>query len=171
MISVVATMDLPFHWQQTILLPADASAVFRHLDDFERLGAHMLRSSPMMAGSSMRYEFDAARGRGRGARVFLRGSVFGFDLRVDEEVSDYAPPLRKAWQTIGLPKLLVIGEYRMGFELTPLASGCQLRVFIDYELPDQGLPRLLGRLAGPAYARWCVNSMIEDARREFVHSS
>ena len=170
MISVVATMDLPFHWQQTIALPATAPAVFRHLDDFERLGAHMLRSSAMMAGSSMRYEFDAARGRGRGARIFLRGSVLGFDLSVDEEVIAYAPPLRKVWQTIGTPRLLVLAGYRMGFELTPVRDGCQLRVFIDYELPEGGLSRLLGRLSGPVYARWCVNSMIDDARREFGHS-
>ena len=74
------------------------------------------------------------------------------------------PPLRKVWETIGTPRLLVIGHYRMGFELAPLSSGCRLRVFIDYSIPPQSW---LGRLLGNYYARWCVRRMVSDAARHF----
>ena len=40
---------------------------------------------------------------------------------VEEIVTARQPPLRKVWRTIGVPRLLVIGEYRMGIEITPQA--------------------------------------------------
>src|SRR5262245_10644597 len=107
------------HFEQVTLLAAPAEAVFEHLDDFERLGSHMMRSSWMMAGSRMRYELDEARGRGLDARVRLAGSVLGLKLAIEEKVVTYAPPLRKTWQTTGTPRMLILDSYQMGFSLTP----------------------------------------------------
>ena len=78
--------------------------------------------------------------------------------------AEHEPPLRKTWQTQGEPRLLVIGAYRMGFTITPLASGSRLLVFIDYKLPARGLAHGLGRLLGPAYAAWCTRRMAQDAK-------
>ena len=155
------------HFQQSVTLAEQANVVFEHLDDFERLGAHMMRSNGMMAGSRMRYEFDDARGRAEHARVHLRGSVLGFALTIDEEVVERTPPVAKTWQTIGTPRMLVLDAYRMGYVLEPQGSASRLTVFIDYTFPSRGLGRWLGRIAGAAYARWCVTSMIEDAVRSF----
>jgi hypothetical protein len=47
-------------------------------------GVYMMRSSWMMAGSEMRYEFDDARGRARGATVRMLGSFLGLCLQIDE---------------------------------------------------------------------------------------
>ena len=157
----------PLHFQQSTLLAKSASVVFEQLDDFERLGAHMMHSSGMMAGSRMRYEFDEAHGRAEHALVRLRGSVLGFALTIDEEVIERTPPVAKTWQTIGTPRMLVLDAYRMGYILEPQQSAARLTVFIDYALPSRGVTRWLGRLAGAAYARWCVTSMIEDAVRSF----
>jgi len=44
------------------------------------------------------------------------------------------------------PELLVIGHYRMGFEITPSEPATALRVFIDYALPDKPAARWLGHL-------------------------
>ncbi len=157
----------PHHFQQSATLAKRADVVFEHLDDFERLGSHMMRSSGMMAGSRMSYEFDGARGRAEHSVVHLRGSVLGFALTIDEEVIERTPPVAKAWQTIGTPRMLVLDAYRMGYVLEPQVSASRLTVFIDYALPSRGLARWLGRMAGAAYARWCVTSMIEDAVRSF----
>lgn len=71
------------------------------------------------------------------------------------------------WETVGSPKLLVIGSYRMGFEVAARSGGSLLRVFIEYALP-QALPgRWLGRLFGRMYARWCTERMVSDAVRHF----
>src|SRR5262249_52798886 len=88
-----------------------------------------------------------------------------------EVVVKRRPPAAKTWQTIGAPRMLVLAAYRMGYTLVAHGSGCRLTVFIDYALPRRGLTRWLGRIGGALYARWCVNSMIDDALRTFGEDS
>ena len=121
----------------------------------------------MMIGSRMSIATDEANGRAVGSKIILAGKVLGLRLMVEEVVTERQPPLRKAWQTIGTPRLLVIGSYVMGFALSPQAEGCLLRVFLDYELPESGAPRWLGKLFGRFYARWCTRSMAADAAKHF----
>jgi hypothetical protein len=159
---------LPLQFSHTVLLNTSCERAFEFLDDFERLGSHMMRANWMMAGSQMRYEFDAAHGREPGARIRLKGSMLGMDLDIEEEVCEREPPLRKSWITIGRPHMLVLAEYRMGFELTPTPQGTSLEVYIDYAYPDWGIGRWLGPLLGGAYARWCVRRMVATAREKLA---
>jgi hypothetical protein len=160
--------SLPLHFESTGEVAASGEAVFAHLDDPRHLGAHMSQSSWMMAGSRMEYVFDTADGRAVGARIGLRGKVLGVPLSVDEVVVERLPPTRKVWDTIGTPRLLVIGPYRMGFDIRPQAAArCELRVFIDYQQGDG----MLGRLFGNTYARWCTATMVRDAVRHFATAS
>lgn len=100
----------------------------------------------------------------------LSGRVFGVELSVEETVTERTPPRRKVWESTGAPKLLVIGHYRMGFELSPHGNGSMLRVFIEYELPESGLGLWLGRLFGQRYARWCTRQMVDDTVKSFEAS-
>jgi hypothetical protein len=84
----------------------------------------------------------------------MTGRVFGLPLSLEEAVTERDPPHRKVWETIGRPQLLVIGNYRMGFEIKPQGTGSLLRVFIDYTLPKARPARWLGRLFSQYYARW-----------------
>ena len=163
----MSELVLPHGFEQSVDLPAARHQVFDYLDDFERLGEHMMRSSWMMAGSRMRYQFDAARGRAVGARVQLTGSILGIGLAIDEEVSERQPPLFKSWHTIGAPRMLIVAAYRMGFSIEPMRQGSHLQVFIDYAIPQGGIGRLLGYLFAGVYARWCVRSMLASATRQF----
>ena len=115
----------------------------------------------------METELDEGRGQKVGSRIRLSGRVFGVGLSVEEIVTERNPPRRKVWETTGTPKLLVIGRYRMGFELAPQGKGSMLRVFIEYALPERGLARWLGRLFGRYYARWCTQKMVDDAVKHF----
>lgn len=162
-----ADLVLPRHFERAVELGAPASVVFDYVDDFAHFGEHMTRSSWMMAGSSMRYEFDDARGRAVGAKVRLGGSVLGVPLEIEECVIGRTPPLNKTWETVGQPRMLVLDAYRMGFEVVPQGSGCRLSVFIDYALPRNGIGFWLGRIAGGWYARWCVRSTTAAAVRRF----
>jgi len=54
----------------------------------------------------------------------------------------------------------------MGFDVAAAASGCQLCVWIDYATPQSGVHRWLGRLLAPMFARWCVENMVREVRRE-----
>ena len=155
--------EFPLHFDCSAVVDAPAEAVFSRLDDQRLLSAHMSQSSWMMAGSRMNLELDASEGRAVGAVIRMGGRVLGIELSLEEVVTERSPPRRKVWQTTGTPRLLVIGHYRMGFELTPQGSSSLLRVFIDYALPEGWL----GRLFGGVYARWCTRRMVSDAFEHF----
>lgn len=97
------------------------------------------------------------------SRLRLAGRAFGLKLALDEAVTVYKPPTMKVWETIGIPHLLVIGGYKMGFEITPEQTSSRVRVLIDYDLPRTTIGRFLGYLLGPFYAGWCVKRMVADA--------
>jgi hypothetical protein len=164
----VSGLVLPQHFEQSVDLHVSPEEVFKHLDDFTQFGEHMMRSSWMMAGSSMRYEFDGTLGRAPGARVRLLGSFLGAHLEIEEYVVERTPPLRKSWETVGRPRMIVLEAYRMGFAVMPTESGCRLQVFIDYSRPRRGLGWGLGWIAAGPYARWCVRSTIAGVRQHFA---
>lgn len=158
----------PRHEESRALVPAPPDEVFAFLDDHTQLAAHMSERSWMMARGWMSVRTDAGAGRRVGSRITLTGRVLGASLGVESVVTDRVPPLHKAWETVAEPRLLVIGRYRMGFDLEPADGDTRLRVFIDYALPERELPWLLGLLLAPSYARWCVREMVRDARSHFA---
>jgi hypothetical protein len=143
---------------------AGIESAFEHLDDHLRLATHMSKRSWKMGWGKMDLRLDEKHGRDIGAHIVLDGRVFGIHLFLDEVVIERVAPTRKSWETVGEPRLLVVGAYKMGFDLTPNGSGVQLRVSIDYDLPRSGLPHLLGRLFGRSYAKWCTKKMVVDAQ-------
>lgn len=152
------------HCEESASIPASVKQVFDYVDDHARLSSHMRQSSWMMVGGRMDIQADAGRGQVVGSHIRLSGKILGIQLYLDEVVTQHEPPYRKAWQTVGAPKLLVIGHYRMGFEINAENRGSKLRVFIDYELPTTLSTRWLGYLFGGIYAKWCVRQMIQSAR-------
>ena len=161
------TTPFPRHEEAVADVGAPPPRVFAFLDDHRRLSAHMESSSPMMIGSSMRIETDERRGQAVGSHIRLAGRVLGLRLSLDEVVTDYEPPRRKAWQTVGEPRLLVIGGYRMGFDVHAAGRGSGVRMWIDYDLPPRDPGRWLGRLFGRAYAKWCTEQMLRGCREAF----
>ncbi|WP_328277916.1 SRPBCC family protein [Sphingobium sp.] len=163
---VMQSRSYPSHFETTVSVAARAQAVFEYLDDHQRLSSHMMDSSAMMAGGKMHFSFDAGRGQTVGSVIQMSGRILGMTLAVEEAITERVPPWRKAWETCGTPRLMVVGHYRMGFEITDAAEGCRLRFFIDYGRPEWPW-RPLGFVAGSWYARWCVRSMAEGAARKF----
>lgn len=151
------------HEESSATVEAAPNLVFAALDDPARLSSHMSKSSWQMGGGSMETIVDERQGKAIGSHIKLRGRVLGIGLSVEEVVTVRDVPARKVWETIGAPRLLVIGPYRMSFEVTGAESASRLRVSIDYELPARGAERVLGRLFGRAYARWCTRRMVRDA--------
>ena len=158
---------LPFHFESNIDVNAAASDIFTLLDDHRRLSAHMTKPSWMMAGSVMTLKFDASEGHAVGSNIRVTGQVLGIPLSVEEVVTERNPPQRKVWNTIGRPQLVVIGPYRMGYEITPISPSSHLRVFIDYALPDGPISYWFGRVFGNIYAHWCTQRTANDAATHF----
>ena len=107
-------MDYPFHAESQSRIRATAERVFAHLDDHERLAAHMSQRSWRMGWGRMELQLDERAGRAIGSRIRLDGRVFGVRLGLEEIVTEYEPPARKVWETVGAPRLLVIGPYPDG---------------------------------------------------------
>jgi hypothetical protein len=155
-----------FHHETHATLCTSVEAAFEHLDDFKKLSAHMERPSAMMLGSRMEILTDDGGGRSIGSHVRMSGKVMGIPLSLEEVVVEREPPLRKAWETVDA-RLLVIGPYRLAFDLERRGEACNLRVFIDYERPKRGLGRLAATLFAKGYARWCTQQMVDDAAKRF----
>lgn len=158
----------PRHDGCTAHVSTSPETLFTYLDDHARLSGHMSERSWMTGGGRMGITTDGGGGGRIGSRITMEGRVFGMRLRVEEIVTEHEPPYRKRWETIGEPRLLIIGAYRMGFVIAPESAGSRLRVDIDYALPSRGLSALLGRLLGQFYARWCTRQMAGDAARRFA---
>ena len=153
-------------YEDRATISAPPESVFEFLDNPERLAGHMSKPSWKMGGGRMMVDVDAGRGQVVGSHIRLNGHAFGFPLGLDEVVTKRDPPHTKEWETVGEPRLFVIGAYRMGFEVRPSGRGSDLRIYIDYRLPSR--KPWLGSLLGPMYARWCVRMMLDDARRSLV---
>ena len=110
----------------------------------------------------MAIETDTDGGRVVGSHIRLISRMLGIPLYVECKVVERDPPRLKAWETVGEPRLLVIGPYRMSVGIDRRADGSHVTIAIDYALPAKVPSRWLGRLLGPMYARWCVRKMVSD---------
>jgi hypothetical protein len=163
--------SLPRHHESSAVVPALPEYVFALIDDHERLSSHMNKPSWRMGGGSMTTTLDARRGQAVGSHILVSGRILGLKLSLDEVVTEREPPTRKRWETVGSPRLLVIGSYRMGFKVTLCGSGSLLRVVIDYALPSSWPERWVGRVFGAYYAQWCTQRMVDDAVRHFASTA
>jgi hypothetical protein len=162
------------HAESSATIAGPAERLFARLDDHARLASHMNHRSWRTGWGRLELQMDETAGKAVGAHLRLSGRVLGLRLEVDEVVREHEPPWRKVWETVGHPRLLVIGPYRMGFELRPEtragpsaeegSSHVHLRVSIDYDLPGGIIASVLGKLLGGWYATWCTERMITDAR-------
>lgn len=155
------------HYEDTVTVSADPETVFSYADDHRNFSSHMNKSSWMMGGGSMKTETDEGNGQRVGSHIRMNGTVFGINLSLDEVVIEHEPPHRKAWETVGDVNLLVIDQYKLGFEITPRDNASNLKVYIDYDLSKSWKTQLLGRMFGGMYAKWCVGQMANGTRKHF----
>lgn len=159
------------HYEETSSIPTSPEELFAYVDDHRRFSSHMNQSSWMMGGGSMNTQTDDKKFQEVGSHIKMEGTVFGITLFLDEVVTQYEPPSRKEWQTVGDLRLIVIDHYKLGFKIVPDNSNSKFRVYIDYDLPRSVSGRLLGYLLGGMYAKWCVRQMLKGASDYFATPS
>ena len=169
--STLALVQFPYFIEHSALVNAPISTVFDYVDDPARLAGHMSQSSWRLGGGKMSFEFDDGRGRAVGSRVRLSGRILGVPLFLEEIVTDRTAPMRKAWETCGEPRLLVIGPYRMGFELTQSGRATTMRVFLAYDLAPGCVSRWLSKMFARYFADWCTRRMVSDTVAHFTHAA
>ena len=154
------------HYEEIVTISASTKDVFDFVDDHSNFSAHMGKSSWITGGGSMSTSTDEGKFRRVGSHLQMEGRVLGIKLFLDEVITRREPPKTKVWETVGSPRLLVIGLYKLGFEIEPMNGKSTLKVFIDYQMPRT---RLLGQLFGGWYAKWCVNQMIKGVNDNFKY--
>ncbi len=156
------------HYQETVSITATPEKVFAYINDHARFSSHMSKSSWMMGGGHMDVSIDSGQGRQVGSHIKLQGTAFGMQLYVDEVITAYEPPYLKSWETVGIPKLLIIGNYHMEIVIEAQNSKISLQVAIDYA-PSKQHP-WLSALFSKSYAKWCVRQMIVGVQKHFANS-
>lgn len=116
--TVLEGLSMPRHLETSAFIDASPEDVFAFVDDHSRFSSHMSQSSWMMGGGRMSVNLDEAKGQAVGSHIRLSGRVFGVPVHLDEVVTRREPPIYKVWETVGAPRLLVIGAYSMGLEIT-----------------------------------------------------
>jgi len=154
-----------YHYEESLTVLASPKDVFSFVDDHANFSSHMSKSSWMMGGGKMGVSIDAGQGQQVGSHIRLNGKAFGISIYLDEIVTQHQPPHLKVWETVGMPKLLIIGRYQMKIAINPKDTGSLLLVSIDYDLPP-AYP-WLGKLFGGVYAKWCVRQMTRGVRDHF----
>lgn len=155
------------HYKESVLVKAKPESVFEYADNPMNFSSHMNQPSGMMAGGSMKTEVDEGRGKEVGSHIRMNGNVLGVNLSLDEVIVEHQPPLRKAWETVGNVNLLVIDQYKLGFEIKPVDEESELTVYINYDLPKSLKTQLLGQIFSGTYAKWCVQQMTTGAKKHF----
>lgn len=145
-------------------MQAPPSEVFAHVDDHARFYAHVVSLSRLAGG--LRLEMDAQQGRAVGSQMRLSGRFFGKRLALEEVVTRREPPRLKEWETVGEPRFLFVGPYRMAVHVDPEGEGSRLRFALDYEAPAGSGP--LRRALCRSYAKTCAREMLKQARRRFA---
>jgi hypothetical protein len=152
------------HYEEAIILKASQREVFTFVDDHRNFSSHMNKSSWMMGGGKFTTEIDKDNFQKVGSHIKMKGTILGIQLYLDEVVSERSIPYSKQWETMGAPRLLVIGSYIMAFEVKPDGERSKFTVSIDYVLPKGFFSSVLGLLFGAVYAQWCVRQMISGVR-------
>lgn len=155
------------HNEKSIEVNVGANELFNFADDHNNFASHMNQSSMMMGGGNMKTEIDAQGGKAVGSHIKMYGSAFGINIFLDEVITIHEPPHHKEWQTVGDLKILVIGHYKLGFYIEPIAEGSKFTVYMDYEQPKSLGSKLLYFFFSRVYANWCVMQMINGVKNHF----
>jgi hypothetical protein len=151
-----------YHYEKSILVPKTQLEVFEFVDDHQKFSSHMNEPSGMMMGSRMKTIIDNDHFQKVGSHLQMEGKVLGINLFLDEVVTERLSPNIKVWETVGTPKLLVVGDYKMTVKVSSKSNESLLTVSIDYDLPNSN--KWLGILFGKFYAKWCVGLMVNGVK-------
>ena len=151
-----------------ILIEAPPQKVFAQMDDFSKTGMHMGESSMMMMGSKLKLEQLSSNATGVGATYRWHGKIMGMAIDFTETVSQWQPPERKEWETVGEAKIIIMSWYRMWFEIRPVEHGTLAKLFISYLPPQNWFFKILSFLLARLYCNWCLNNMLNDTKKTFV---
>ena len=119
----------------------------------------------MMMGGKMEMERLPGPEKGVGAGFRWTGRVLGFSLDFTETVTLWKENEKKVWETIGSPKLIILGWYRMRLVTEARGNGTRASLQIEYAPPEGFFYKLLSKALAGWYADWCLSRMLGDTKK------
>lgn len=141
------------------------------MDDLSKTGMHMSENSIMMMGSKLVLEQMPGPSKGVGATFHWNGKVMGMPVDIIETVTKWVENKEKVWETIGSPKIIILGWYRMRLKTASANEGTNTSLQIEYTEPKGWFYKILSFLFAGWYGRWCLNNMLYDTKRKLENSS
>ena len=148
-----------------VVINSSAENVFAYMDNLGNTGMHMTQSSTMMMGSKLELEQLSENTTGVDSKFRWHGKMMGFTMDFTVVVTKWVKDKEKVWETIGQAKMIILGWYRMRLLITPEGQNTKAELSITYTKPKNILFRVIAFFLAPWYANWCLNSMLEDSKR------
>ncbi len=152
-------------FQKTIIINATPQSVFEFMDDVRNSGMHMSKDSKAMMGTHLELQLLSKNFSGPETSYRYIGKVMGMTIDFTVVVTRWIQNMEKIWETIGHPKVIVIGWFRMFLKLTPKNGNTSVELGISYEKPKSFFGKILCFFFGSWYAKWCLKNMLNDAKK------
>lgn len=161
----VETKHYNQHYEESVFIPAPVQDVFEYVDDHANYYSHVIKFARMV-GRRMDLQMDEGHGQSVGSHIWLSGKVLGKSLSLEEVIKRREPPRIKTWETVGVPKFLIVGQYQYDVQIEPQGNGSMLHVSFDYDPPKES--GWLRQLVGRVYAKLCAREMAKVTRGYFT---
>ncbi|MEJ5962972.1 SRPBCC family protein [Pedobacter immunditicola] len=148
------------------IIAAPADKVFDYMDQLDKTGMHMMKSSTMMMGSKLALVQVSENSSGLNSSYRWHGSVMGWNTDFTVRVTKWIRYKEKVWETIGEAKMIIMSWYRMKLLVMRQNQASEVELSIDYKLPRSGFYRVLGYIFAPIYSHWCLKNMLNDSKKQ-----
>ena len=156
--------------ERTKIFQASPEEVFDCLDDLGITGMHMTKSSMPMMGGKMDLEFLTEQKKGLHTKYRWTGKVLWWNLDFTVLVTNWIRGKEKAWETIGVTKLIIYSWFRMNLKIKEVPEGSAAQLSISYEKPNGFFNQILCFLLGSWYCKWCIKNMLSDTENNLTRT-
>lgn len=144
---------------------APINEVFEKLDDLGVTGTHMTESSSMMMGNKLLLTYLSSNRTGLNSSYRWQGKMMGLPMDFSVLVTKWIQNQEKIWETIGEAKMIIYSWYRMSLKVSATQGATMAELCITYKRPKGLLPKILSFLIADFYCIWCLNKMLNDAKK------
>lgn len=152
------------HYQESLFIPASVEDVFDYADEHANYYSHVIKFARLLGGR-MNLEMDEGRGKSVGSRIRVSGKILGKSLSLEEVITSRQAPFGKAWESVGNPAFLIVGQYRYEIQIKRQASGSMLSVVFDSNPPEAS--GWLRQWFSQVYSKACAREMAKSTRNYF----
>lgn len=150
---------------KNIIIHVYPEKAFAYMDNIGNTGMHMTKSSMPMMGSKLELKQLSENATGLNSKFRWFGKMMGFTMDFTVVVTKWIKDKEKVWETIGEPKMIILGWYKMHLVLSPEGKNTKAELSLAYTKPTGLFFKFIAFFLAPFYANWCLNNMLQDSKK------